>query len=140
MIKLTLIASCFTVSCLLNMPTQLNAQPPLDSIFVCWNNFTFESLKKQTQSTVDSLQKSRYENRLLSVKEYWRIKNIDDFNNTSIRYKLLKTVFLKTNRQKDFYIIEANETDSKILLRSIVSADSKIKKVLDGYRKGNVIK
>jgi hypothetical protein len=98
----------------------LNAQSPLDSIFVSWNKFTFKSLKRQTQSTIDSVQKAMYENRLLSVKEYWNIKNIDDFNNTSIRYKLLKTVFVKSNKKKDFYIIEANESGSKVLLRSIV--------------------
>ncbi|MEI6190680.1 MAG: hypothetical protein WCP61_09700 [Chitinophagia bacterium] len=104
-----------------NMPAQVYAQPPIDSIFINWNKSTLISIKRQLESATDSLQKAMYENRLLAVKEYWNIKNIGDLNNKSIRYKLIKTLFVKSNdKKKDFYIIEANESGSKVLLRSFV--------------------
>ena len=121
MFKLASIIYFVFLSCLANKPNQGYAPPSLDSVFISWNKYTFESLNRQMQLASDSMQKAMYENRRLAVKEYWKIKNADDFNSKSIRYKLLKTVFEKPDdSKKDFYVIEANESGSKVLLRSFV--------------------
>jgi hypothetical protein len=121
MFKLISILYFVFMSCSVNKQIQTYTQPPLDSVFISWNKSTFKSLNRQAKLATDSLQRTFYENRLLSVKEYWRIKNINDVNNGSIRYKFLKTVFAKLDdKKKDFYIIEANESGSKFLLRTFV--------------------
>lgn len=121
MFKLTSFIYFVFLSCSVQKPNQAYAQPPLDSVFISWSKSTFKSLNRQLESATDSVQKAMYENRLLAVKEYWSIKSIDDVNNKSIRYKFLKTVFAESHdRKKDFYIIEANESGSKVLLRSFV--------------------
>ena len=121
MFKLASIIYFVFLSCSINKPNQVCAQPSLDSVFINWNKSTFESLNRQTQLTTDSMQKAMYVNRLLAIKGYWDIENIEDRNNKSIRYKLLKTVFEKPDdTKKDFYVIEANESGSKVLLRSFV--------------------
>lgn len=121
MFKLISLLYFVFLSCSVNKQIQTYATPPLDSVFVSWNKSTLESLNRQIKATSDSLQKAIYNNRFLSVKEYWGIKNIDDVNNRSIRYKFLKTLFAKLNDEtKDFYIIEANESGSKVLLRNFI--------------------
>ena len=121
MFKLISILYFVFMSCSINKQITIYTQPPLDSIFISWNKSTLKSLNRQVKLATDSLQRTIYENRLLSIKEYWRIKNINDINNGSIRYKLLKTVFAELDdKKKDFYIIEANESGSKILLRTFV--------------------
>ncbi len=121
MFKLISILYCVFLSCSVNRQIQTYTQPPLDSVFISWNKSTLKSLNRQAKLATDSLQRTIYENRLLSVKEYWGVKNIDDINNGSIRYKFLKTVFAKLDdKKKDFYIIEANESGSKVLLRTFV--------------------
>jgi hypothetical protein len=97
------------------------SEPSLDSVFVNWNKSTLGSLNRQMEATSDSLKKSIYSNRVLSLKEYWAIKSMDDLNRSSIRYKFLKTAFAKLNdKTKDFYIIEANESGSKVLLKNFI--------------------
>lgn len=121
MFKLISILYFIFLSCSANKHIQTYTQPPLDSVFISWNRATLKSLNRQAKLATDSLQRTIYENRLLSVKEYWGVKNIDDINNGSIRYKFLKTVFAKLEDKKnDFYIIEANESGSKVLLRTFV--------------------
>lgn len=121
MVKLISILYFVFMSCSANKQIQTYTQPPLDSVFISWNKSTLKSLNRQAKLATDSLQRTIYENRLLSVKEYWSIKNIDDINNGSIRYKFLKTVFAKLDDKKtDFFIIEANESGSKVLLRTFV--------------------
>jgi len=109
--------------------------PSLDSIFVSWNKATLESLDRQIKATTDSLRKTFYNNRFLSTKEYWGIKNIYDLNTNSIRYKFLKALFVNLNdKTKDFYVIEANESGSKVLLRNfIVYKSSTNKAVVEFY-------
>jgi hypothetical protein len=109
--------------------------PSLDSIFVSWNKATLESLDRQIKATTDSLRKTFYNNRFLSTKEYWGIKNIYDLNTNSIRYKFLKALFVNLNDKiKDFYVIEANESGSKVLLRNfIVYKSSTNKAVVEFY-------
>lgn len=119
--KLLSITYFFLLSWSLNRPNQASAQSELDTAFVNWNKATLVSLERQLQSSTDSMQKALYENRLLTIKGYWDIKNIEAVNNKSIRYELLKTVFANLgNKQKGFYIVEANESGSKVLLRSYV--------------------
>jgi len=105
--------------------------PSLDSIFVSWNKATLESLDRQIKATTDSLRKTFYNNRFLSTKEYWGIKNIYDLNTNSIRYKFLKALFVNLNdKTKDFYVIEANESGSKVLLRNFILYKSSTNKAL----------
>jgi hypothetical protein len=105
--------------------------PSLDSIFVSWNKATLESLDRQIKATTDSLRKTFYNNRFLSTKEYWGIKNIYDLNTNSIRYKFLKALFVNLNdKTKDFYVIEANESGSKVLLRNFIVYKSSTNKAL----------
>lgn len=121
MFKLISLLYFVFLSCSANKQTQTYAPPPLDSLFVSWNKSTLKSLNRQIKATTDSLQKTIYNNRFLSAKEYWGIKNIDDLNNSSIRYKFLKTLFANLNDEtKDFYVIEANESGSKVLLRNFI--------------------
>lgn len=121
MFRLALAIYFIIVFCSISTPNLIYAQTRLDFVFVSWNRSTVQSLSMQKQLATDSIQKAMYGNRLLSVKEYWRIRDTADFNDKSIRYKLLKTVFAESKgRKKDFYIIEANETGSKVLLRSFV--------------------
>jgi hypothetical protein len=105
--------------------------PSLDSIFVSWNKATLESLDRQIKATTDSLRKTFYNNRFLSTKEYWGIKNIYDLNTNSIRYKFLKALFVNLNdKTKDFYVIEANESGSKVLLRNFILYKSSTNKAV----------
>lgn len=121
MVRLALAKYFVIVICSINTPDLIYAQTRLDSEFINWNRATVQSLKMQKEIAADSLQKALYQNRLLSVKEYWGIRDIADLNGKSIRYKLLKTVIAKSKgRKKGYYIIEANETGSKVLLRSFV--------------------
>lgn len=121
MFKLISILYFSFLSCTVNKQVHTYTMPPLDSVFISWNKSTLESINRQMKTATDSLQKAIYKNRILSVKEYWNIKNIDDINNSSIRYKLLKTVFEEaSNKKKHFYIIEANELGSKVLLKTFV--------------------
>jgi hypothetical protein len=117
----------------ISQPNQVYAQVQLNSVFINWNKYTFESLNRQTQLAADSMQKSIYENRCLAVKKYWGIDDVADCNSKSIRYKFLKTILLKANdrKKKDFYVIEANESGSKVLLRSCVL-------FMDAYNIANV--
>ena len=121
MFKPTLIIHFIFLSCSINRPNQVYSQAGFDSVFINWNKSTFESLNRQTQLASDSMSRSLYENRLLNIKGYWEIDKLEETNNKSIRYELLKTVFAKPDyEQKDFYIIEANESGAKVLLRSFV--------------------
>ncbi len=121
MFKLISILYFAFLSCSANKQIQTYAPPRLDSLFISWNKSTLESLDRQIKVTTDSLQKTFYSNRFLSAKEYWGIKNIDDLNNSSIRYKFLETLFSNSNNEtKDFYVIEANESGSKVLLRNFI--------------------
>ena len=97
------------------------AQPSTDSVFINWNKATLESLNRQKNSTTDSVQKAKYENRLLATKEYWNVRNVEDLNRKSIRYNLLTTILKDPAARKNgLYVIEANESGSKVLLRSFV--------------------
>lgn len=121
MYKLLSIAYFILFSCSLSKPNQAYSQSELDTAFVNWNKATLVSLERQLQSSADSMQKALYENRLLTIKGYWDIENIEAVNNKSIRYELLKTVFVNLgNKQNGLYIVEANESGSKVLLRSYV--------------------
>lgn len=121
MFKLSSVVCIVFLFCSIIRPNLVCAQVRLDSAFINWNKATFESLNRQTQLAADSMQKAMYKNRLIAVKEYWRVRDLADFNDKSIRYKLLKAVFAKhKDKKKSLYIIEANESGSKVLLRSYV--------------------
>ncbi len=131
---------CFIYfTCLLSSLNCLKAQAKMDSIFIQWNKTTFQSLNRQKQLSTDSMQKELYDNRILSIKEYWGIKSVDDFNTESIRYKLLKLILQKShNKKNDFYVIENNESGSKVLLRCFVIYVKPGKKTeIDFYEFGN---
>ena len=119
------------LSCSANKQMQTCEPPSLDSTFVSWNKATLESLDRQIKATTDSLRKTFYNNRFLSTMEYWGIKNIYDLNTNSIRYKFLKALFVNLNDKiKDFYVIEANESGSKVLLRNFILYKSSTNKAL----------
>lgn len=121
MTKLLSIAYFTLFSCSLSKPYQAYAQRELDTEFVNWNKATFESLERQLQESKDSTQSALYQNRLSVIKGYWNIETTESVNDKSIRYKFLQTVFSNLgNSQKSFYVIEANESGSKILLRNYV--------------------
>jgi len=98
------------------------AQGPIDSVFVTWNNRTIGSLERQIKSSSDSVVKSRYENRRSVIEEYWSIKDQMRVNVESIRYKFLKKILLQQKNKgvSKFYVIEANESGSKVILRNFV--------------------
>lgn len=98
------------------------AQVSVDSVFVTWNNRTIGSLERQIKSSSDSVVKSRYENRLSVIVEYWSIRDQTSVNIESIRYKFLKKIFLQQKNKggSKFYVIEANESGSKVILRNFV--------------------
>ncbi len=121
MLKLISILYFIFLSCTVNNQVRTYSQPILDSVFINWNKSTLESLNRQIKMTTDSLQKDIYKNRVLSTKMYWGINDVGDVNSGSVRYKFLKTVFAKAgNKKRDLYIIEANESGSKILLRTFI--------------------
>jgi hypothetical protein len=121
MFKLTTIIFSAILFYLATKPTPIFSQVRLDSTLINWNKLTFKSLVRQTQLAVDNKQKAMFENKQIAVKKYWRVQDMVDFNDKSTRYKLLKTVFAEwEGMKKDFYIIEANESGSKILLRSFI--------------------
>jgi hypothetical protein len=95
------------------------AQGAIDSVFVNWNKATISSLERQIKSKTDSVQRSRYENRRSVITDYLNIENVAGVNTESIRYRFLKKIFqhLENRRVSKFYIIEANESGSKVLLR-----------------------
>ena len=106
---------------LIQESNQAWSQPALDSIFVHWNKSTIKSLNRQMISVNDSMQIFRYKNKSLAIKKYWNIASTNDVNQKSIRYEFLKTVFANNFEwKKNFYVIEANESGSKILLRTFV--------------------
>ena len=119
MLSLKFVIYFLFLSCSINKTNKAYPQSQFDSVFINWNKSTFESLNRQSRLATDSMQKALYVNRIVSVKEYLKIKSIDDLNVESIRYKFLETLFAN-RQQKDFYIIEANESGSKVLLRSYV--------------------
>jgi hypothetical protein len=93
----------------------------LDPIFINWNKLTFSSLNKQFINAEDSVEKFMWQNRLSSFKSYLGIESEANLNDKSIRYKFLQTILLNPNvTEQEFYVIEANESGSKILLRIFV--------------------
>ena len=95
-------------------------KPGIDSVFVDWNKTTFQSLERQLQRMPDSTQRAAYENRLSVIEGYLSIKNLEEVNNKSIRYEFLSKIFSDLKRKSDFYIIEANNSGAKVLIRNFV--------------------
>lgn len=115
-------------------------QNRLDSIFVKWNLSTFSSLERRIESGADSIQIIRYKNRLSVIATYLNIKNTRDVNGESIRYKFLKKLFQENEKLPllKFYIIEANESGAKVLLRNFVFyVDSNNNAFIDFYSNVN---
>jgi hypothetical protein len=121
MIRLVLNTALVFVFSIFTASLKSYAQTSTKGIFINWNKSTFKSLSRQSEAAIDSTQKAIYQNRQLAIKEYWKIKSINDISNQSVRYKFLKLISQKlTEKKKDFYIIEANESGSKVLLRNFV--------------------
>lgn len=121
MFKFTSVIYFIFFSFMISKSNKVYGQEQLDSTFINWNKSTFKSLNLQAEKATDSIEKAIYKNRLLSIKAYWNINNLDDSNNKSIRYNFLKILFKKKNRTpNNFYIIEANEYGSKVILRNFV--------------------
>jgi len=95
------------------------SQPQIDSLFMEWNKTTILSLERQLELSIDTIKKSFYENRLLAFKTYLKINNSETINPNSIRYKFL-TELSSSQKGSEFYIIEANESGAKVLLRTFV--------------------
>lgn len=107
-------------SCSPKQAVTVNDSKFFDSSFVQWNKATLESLNRQIQSAQNSEQINKYRNRSIAVKGYWEIEAAEDILNSSIRYKLLQKIYHNRSGLGDFYVIEANESGSKVLLRSLV--------------------
>lgn len=118
MVKLLLIIPIIFSSCSIS---KTHSQTFPDAICIDWNRLTFQSLERQARQATDNTQKSLYDNSLLAVKEQWKVKGNDSYNDSSIRYKFLETICSNSDCcKKTFYIIEANESGSKILLRHFI--------------------
>ncbi|TMI63523.1 MAG: hypothetical protein E6H07_12130 [Bacteroidetes bacterium] len=103
-----------------NMNSSFIQKDNLDSIFVNWNKATFASLNRQLQSS-DTTKMKSYANRLLTINGYWGIEGIEDINVNSLRYKFLQIVFSRDDaKEKDFYIIESNESGSTVRIRNFI--------------------
>ena len=104
---------------LLIVSVEAFSQSNIDNEVKNWNQLTLKSINKQMkQASLDDL-KSKYENRALALTEYWR----EDDGTETVRKKMMKSVFKIQNeigKKYDFYIVEANESGVKVLLRTFV--------------------
>lgn len=90
----------------------------IENIFKSWNEATLNSLKIHISSTQNEQVKIYYENRYQILKSYLKIKNYNEINSNSIRYKLLQ--LKDQNWGKSFYIIESNESGEKVSVISYI--------------------
>jgi hypothetical protein len=93
----------------------------VDSVFIDWNKATFQSLKRQLQLSPDSGQKAAYLNRLSAIEGFLGVRNLEDINVGSLRYKFLEMLFTGVNAgRRKFYIVESNRSGDMIELRNFV--------------------
>jgi hypothetical protein len=99
----------------LNAPNPINT----DSLFIAWNKATFLSLERQSNSLItDSSKRDFYANRIAALKAYLKIESVEANNSKSNRYTFLKLLSLK--EKPPFYVVEANESGQRILIRNFV--------------------
>lgn len=112
-----------------------NSENITDKIFINWNIATANSIQQQEKSINDEYQKSLYKNRLEAFKAYIGVDDLNQFNKTSIRYKLINKYF--NDWGDKFYIVEANESGEKVNKISYIILPSGITSKILKYTYGN---
>ena len=98
-----------------------NGQSSVDSVFLSWNKATYASLTRQKGEARDSMLRAHYENRIENLKDIFVGKDSGKIDSGSLRYRFLRKLFTDLGKTKsDFYIIEANNSGAKVLLRDFV--------------------
>jgi|HubBroStandDraft_2_1064218.scaffolds.fasta_scaffold27792_3 hypothetical protein len=96
-------------------------QTSLDSVVAAWNRATYISLNKESTAATDSSQRQKYENRLEVLRDTYVDTRAERIDSGSLRYQILRKIFAESGEAKmDFYVIEANNSGAKILLRDFV--------------------
>jgi hypothetical protein len=101
------------------MPSSSKNASNIDSILIAWNQVTLNSLKEQLNSASDPDLRELFANRIAAFKDQVNISTDDGINKKSIRHKLLEQIIDSLNK-KDVFIVEANESGEKVLLRTFV--------------------
>lgn len=96
-------------------------QTSIDSVFVAWNKATYLSLNREKIESTDSSQRKQYENRIENLKDFFVGKEPGKIDSESLRYRFLRKLFTDLGKtRRGFYIIEADNSGAKILLRNFV--------------------
>jgi hypothetical protein len=91
-----------------------------DSVVVSWNKATLASIKRQIAEVTDSLLKTQYENRLEAEKKHDAGGGEININFHSFRFEFVKYLANINFTGSDFYIIEANSSGAKVIMRNYV--------------------
>jgi hypothetical protein len=78
-----------------------------------------QSLARQKNSVADTSRKASYANRIEFFPGYLGIESTDSINTNSLRYRFLKQL-LPNMKDSTFYVVEANSTGAKIIIRNFV--------------------
>lgn len=113
---------CFAISFVgLNIKNHVHAQVCTDSIFINWNETTFQSLERQKALQYDIKVKEIYDNRLRALKLYLAVDSSNKINHASIRYTFLNMLFSEhENTGSTLFVIEADKLGYTTTLRNFV--------------------
>jgi hypothetical protein len=119
-----LIITCIFVIALLpscnNSPNVKSDIGSNDVIFITWNKSTLRSLKDRILIASSTDEKELSRNRIDTRKAYLQITNEDQANKSSIRYKFLDKLSQIQPNQKNFFIVEADQSGETSEKRSYV--------------------
>jgi hypothetical protein len=103
-----------------NKPGLSYRQSLNDSVVISWNKATLASIKRQIAEAKDSLVKTQYENRLEAEQIHDAGSDEMKINFHSLRFEFVKFLANINFNKMDFYIIEANSSGAKVIMRNYV--------------------
>jgi hypothetical protein len=91
-----------------------------DSLVISWNKVTLASIKRQIADVTDTILKTQYENRLEVEEIHGARKDQMKIDFQSFRFEFVKYLANTKFNKDHFYVIEANSSGAKVMMRNYV--------------------